>query len=142
MRLAAQAVISTPYWHAAELLSDWTRRYWFHLLTLSAIAKETIALLGDSDVDIKCGASISAWPFHDLDVVSKEYLSSFTHSRAQRQLLGNAWVFAHSMNNHSLSLNYNGALEHLSDSTGMCNMQTSRFPTIPMAIAPTIMPEH
>lgn len=115
-----QAVISTPYWHAAELLSD-GRGVLVPFADSNAIAKETIALLGDSGRRHKMrreayqlGRSMT-W-----DVVSKEYLSSFTHSRAQRQLLGNAWG-VRTLDEQPLALPQLQLehLEHLSDSTGI-----------------------
>jgi glycosyltransferase involved in cell wall biosynthesis len=115
-----QAVISTPYWHAAELLSD-GRGILVPFADSNAIAKETIELLSNNER--RCQMRREA---HQLgrsmtwDQVSKTYLKSFIHSRDQRQPQGNAWG-VRTLDEQPLALPQLQLehLEHLSDSTGI-----------------------
>ncbi|MEO8271802.1 MAG: glycosyltransferase family 4 protein, partial [Aureliella sp.] len=79
-----QAVISTPYWHAAELLAD-GRGVLVPFADSSAIAREIIGLLGDDDRRLAMRAQA-----HRLgrnmtwDRVAQSYLCSFRRARDER----------------------------------------------------------
>ncbi|MGB7346467.1 MAG: glycosyltransferase family 4 protein, partial [Pirellulaceae bacterium] len=79
-----QAVISTPYWHAEELLAD-GRGALVPFADSSAIAREVIGLLGDDERRLAMRAQA-----HDLgrsmtwDHVSQLYVDSFNLARDQR----------------------------------------------------------
>lgn len=87
---AGRAVISTPYWHARELLAD-GRGVLVPVRDAAAIAQAANALLSDEAARAKVGqlarehASGSSWP-----VVAQSYLRSFEHAvqgrRSQRSL--------------------------------------------------------
>lgn len=81
-----QAVISTPYWHAEELLAD-DRGVLVPVADSAAIARAVIGLLGDDQRRLAMreqayilGRSMT-W-----DHVSKQYLDSFDRSRARRKI--------------------------------------------------------
>jgi glycosyltransferase involved in cell wall biosynthesis len=115
-----QAVISTPYWHAAELLGD-GRGILVPFADSAAIARETIELLGDNDR--RCRMRRQAYQLGrsmTWDHVAKDYLSAFGHSRTQRVIQGNAWG-VRTLDEQPLALPQLQLehLEHLSDSTGV-----------------------
>jgi glycosyltransferase involved in cell wall biosynthesis len=77
---AGRAVISTPYWHARELLAD-GRGVLVPVRDAAAIADAAIGLLGDEAARAEVGrraaehALSSSWP-----VVANSYLRSFEHA--------------------------------------------------------------
>ncbi len=115
-----QAVISTPYWHAAELLAD-DRGVIVPFANSEAIATEVVGLLSDDRRRLAMrkrafdiGRSMT-W-----DQVSKLYLKSFQHAREQRQQQGRAWG-VRTLDEQPLALPNLRLehLEHMSDSTGI-----------------------
>ena len=115
-----QAVISTPYWHAEELLAD-GRGVLVPFADSAAIAREIIGLLGDDDRRMamraearRLGRSMT-W-----DHVSESYLASFR--RAQRELSSHRKPLAvRTLDEQPLALPKMQLdhLQHLSDSTGI-----------------------
>ncbi len=115
-----QAVISTPYWHAVELLAD-GRGVLVPFSDSSAIAREVIGLLSDDGrrhamrkEAYELGRSMT-W-----ESISHKYLNSFETSREQRQVSGSTWgvrtLDEQPLELPQLKLDH---LEHLSDSTGI-----------------------
>lgn len=115
-----QAVISTPYWHAEELLAD-DRGVLVPFADSSAIAQAVIGLLGDDDRRMamraeahRLGRSMT-W-----DHVSKLYVESFNRARVERSSPGKR-LAVRTLDEQPLALpKINlGHLQHLSDSTGI-----------------------
>lgn len=115
-----QAVISTPYWHAQELLSE-GRGVLVPFGDSGAIGREITGLLHD---DVRRNAmrhqAYQLGREMTWDRVSQTYLASFLQSREQRRLEGNTWG-VRTLESQPLALP-NLQLEHLknlSDSTGI-----------------------
>ena len=115
-----QAVISTPYWHAEELLAD-GRGVLVPFADSAAIAYEVIGLLSDEDRRLamranafKLGRSMT-W-----DHVSKAYLRSFDQAREER-INRRKPLAVRTLDEQPLALPQMNLehLEHLSDSTGI-----------------------
>ena len=115
-----QAVISTPYWHAEELLAD-GRGVLVPFADSAAIAREIIGLLGDDERRLamraqayKLGRSMT-W-----DHVSESYLSSFRRAQRERSSQQKPWA-VRTLDEQPLALPKMQLdhLEHLSDSTGI-----------------------
>jgi hypothetical protein len=115
-----QAVISTPYWHAEELLAD-GRGVLVPFADSSAIAREVIGLLSDDERRLamrahahKLGRSMT-W-----DNVSKSYLCSFRRAREERSNQCKPLAFR-TLDEQPLALPQMQLdhLKHLSDSTGI-----------------------
>ncbi len=115
-----QAVISTPYWHAAELLAD-GRGVLVPFADSAAIAREVNGLLDDEGrrhamrkQAYLLGRSMT-W-----ESISHKYLNSFETSREQHQVLGSTWG-VRTLDEQPLALPHlkMDHLEHLSDSTGI-----------------------
>jgi len=115
-----QAVISTPYWHAEELLAD-GRGVLVPFADPSAIAREVIALLGDDQRRLAMRAEAQrlgrrmTW-----DHVSGLYVESFNRARDQRSV----WIkplAVRTLDEQPLALPQMQLdhLQHLSDSTGI-----------------------
>lgn len=115
-----QAVISTPYWHAEELLAD-GRGVLVPFADSSAIAREIIGLLGDDDRRLAMRAQA-----HSLgrrmtwDHVANSYLGSFQRSQEehgnQRKPLAVRTLDEQPLALPQMQLDH---LQHLSDSTGI-----------------------
>ncbi|XZE56342.1 glycosyltransferase family 4 protein [Planctomycetaceae bacterium SH139] len=115
-----QAVISTPYWHAEELLAD-GRGVLVPFADSSAIAREVIGLLGDDERRLamrdrahELGRSMT-W-----DHVSQLYLDSFKRARDQNSLSLKP-LAVRTLDEQPLALPHMQLdhLQHLSDSTGV-----------------------
>ncbi|TWT54818.1 GDP-mannose-dependent alpha-(1-6)-phosphatidylinositol monomannoside mannosyltransferase [Rubripirellula amarantea] len=115
-----QAVISTPYWHAEELLAD-GRGTLVPFADSSAIAREVIGLLDDDDRRLamrkqayQLGRSMT-W-----DHVSQLYLDSFNRARSHRtsslKPLAVRTLDEQPLALPQMQLDH---LQHLSDSTGV-----------------------
>ncbi|QDT04907.1 GDP-mannose-dependent alpha-(1-6)-phosphatidylinositol monomannoside mannosyltransferase [Rubripirellula lacrimiformis] len=115
-----QAVISTPYWHAEELLAD-GRGVLVPFADPPAIAREVIGLLADDDRRLamrkqahRLGRSMT-W-----DHVSQSYLASFRQAReehrSQRKPLAVRTLDEQPLALPQMQL---GHLDRLSDSTGI-----------------------
>lgn len=115
-----QAVISTPYWHAAELLAD-GRGALVPFADPPAIAREVVGLLSDDNRRLKMRAQA-----HKLgrsmtwDHVSQLYINSFNRARDQRcaslKPLAVRTLDEQPLALPKMQLNH---LQHLSDSTGV-----------------------
>lgn len=115
-----QAVISTPYWHAEELLAD-GRGVLVPFADPPAIAREVIGLLGDDDRRLamrkqayELGRSMT-W-----EHVSQLYIDSFNHAREQRNSSLKP-LAVRTLDEQPLALPQMQLdhLNHLSDSTGI-----------------------
>lgn len=115
-----QAVISTPYWHAEELLAE-GRGVLVPFADSSAIAREVIGLLGDDDRRLamrarahKLGRAMT-W-----DNVSQSYLGSFSQALEERSAQQKP-LAVRTLDEQPLALPQMqlGHLEHMSDSTGI-----------------------
>ena len=115
-----QAVISTPYWHAEELLAD-GRGVLVPFADSSAIAREVIELLGNDERRLAMrkqahtlGRSMT-W-----DHVSQSYVDCFQRSReehgSQRKPLAVRTLDEQPLALPQMQLDH---LQHLSDSTGI-----------------------
>lgn len=115
-----QAVISTPYWHAEELLAD-GRGVLVPFADSAAIAREVIGLLGDSDRRLAMRAHAHAlgrsmtW-----DQVSQLYLASFRRALQERSSHRKP-LAVRTLDEQPLALPqmHLDHLEHMSDSTGI-----------------------
>lgn len=115
-----QAVISTPYWHAEELLAD-GRGVLVPFADSAAIAREIIGLLGDDNrrMAMRAEARVLGRSM-TWDHVSESYLASFR--RAQRELSSHRKPLAvRTLDEQPLALPKMQLdhLQHLSDSTGI-----------------------
>lgn len=115
-----QAVISTPYWHAEELLAD-SRGVLVPFADSSAIAREIIGLFGDDDRRLAMRAQAHAlgrsmtW-----DHVADSYLESFQRSQDEHEKRRKPSA-VRTLDEQPLALPRMqlGHLQHLSDSTGI-----------------------
>ena len=116
---AGRAVISTPYWHARELLTD-GRGLLVPVRDSAAIAKAAIDLLADDEARHELGrrarehARGSEWP-----VVARSYLQSFeraleTRPRASHSTAG--WPLTRPADLPELNLDH---LQAMTDDTGL-----------------------
>ena len=115
-----QAVISTPYWHAEELLAD-GRGVLVPFADSSSIAREVIGLLGDDQRRLamreqahELGRSMT-W-----DRVAQLYIDSFDRARDQR-ISSLKPLAVRTLDEQPLALPHMQLdhLQHLSDSTGV-----------------------
>lgn len=124
---AGKAVVSTPYWHARELLGD-DRGVLVPPRDSGALASAISALLGDPSRRqalghraAELGRSMS-WP-----VVAKRYLESFekarAHERGVRHALSAGGILPHDL--PELNLDH---LRRLTDSTGLLQHATFAIP--------------
>jgi len=116
---AGRAVISTPYWHAKELLDD-GRGILVPVRDAPAIAEAAIRLLADESQRAAIGARAleyarsSSWP-----VVAGSYLRSFDRAREgqrERRSLPPAWPLAQPADLPELNFDH---LRALTDDTGL-----------------------
>jgi len=116
---AGRAVISTPYWHARELLAD-GRGVLVPVRDAPAIARAASQLLADEPLRTAVGARAleharsSSWP-----VVAGSYLQSFAQAREgqrERRALPTAWPLARPADLPELNLDH---LHALTDDTGL-----------------------
>lgn len=115
-----QAVISTPYWHAAELLAD-GRGVLVPFADSAAIGREVIGLLADDNRRLAMRTQAHAigrsmtW-----DHVSQLYLSSFNRAREERSAQHKP-LAVRTLDEQPLALPKMqlAHLQHLSDSTGI-----------------------
>ncbi len=115
-----QAVISTPYWHAAELLAN-GRGVLVPFADSAAIAREVIGLLRDDNRRLAMrNAAHALGRSMTWDHISKEYVASFLKSREQRQLQGST-LGVRTLDEQPLALPHLQLthLENMSDSTGV-----------------------
>ena len=115
-----QAVISTPYWHAEELLAD-GRGVLVPFADPPAIAREIIELLSDDDRRVAMRAqAYSLGRSMTWDHVSQLYVTSFNDSREQhstsRKPLAVRTLDERPLALPQMQLDH---LQHLSDSTGI-----------------------
>jgi glycosyltransferase involved in cell wall biosynthesis len=116
---AGRAVISTPYWHARELLTE-GRGLLVPVRDAAAIARAAIDLLGDDEARAQLGkrarehARGSEWP-----VVARSYLQSFEHAlegQRRRQRQPSSWPIARPADLPELNLDH---LQAMTDDTGL-----------------------
>ncbi|HYJ09171.1 MAG TPA: glycosyltransferase family 4 protein [Polyangiaceae bacterium] len=116
---AGRAVISTPYWHARELLTE-GRGLLVPVRDAAAIARAAIDLLGDDEARAELGkrarehARGSEWP-----VVARSYLQSFEHAlegQRRRQRQPSSWPIARPADLPELNLDH---LQAMTDDTGL-----------------------
>lgn len=115
-----QAVISTPYWHAEELLAD-GRGVLVPFADSSAIAREVIALLGDDDRRLAMRAqAYELGRSMTWDHVAKLYVEAFNRARDQRSASPKP-LAVRTLDEQPLALPQMQLdhLQHLSDSTGI-----------------------
>jgi hypothetical protein len=138
---AGKAVISTPYWHAAELLSD-QRGVLVPFADAKAIAHEVSGLLRDGTR--RCAMSDTAYKLGRAMVWSHTagiYMDSFEVARRQGAAAPLVSAAANGFGHRpheSPELNL-GHLYHMTDSTGI--FQHASF-TAPKATARTTTPAH
>lgn len=124
---AGRAVISTPYWHARELLTD-GRGLLVPVRDAAAIASAAADLLSNDDARAELGkrarahARASAWP-----VVAQSYLQSFELALdGQRRGQGHrAWPLARPVDLPELNLEH---LQVMTDDTGLIQHATFDVP--------------
>lgn len=118
---AGKAVVSTPYWHAKELLGD-DRGVLVPFNDPGAIAKGVCELLDDPERlerirhDAYAMGREMIWPN-----IAKRYLESFEHARADREITPRAAFADWTLDNRPqalppLKLDH---IEHMSDGTGI-----------------------
>ncbi len=115
-----QAVISTPYWHAEELLAD-GRGVLVPFANPSAIAREIISLLGDDDRRLAMRAqAYKLGRCMTWDHVSFSYLDSFRRAKVERHSQRKPFA-VRTLDEQPLALPQMQLdhLRHLSDSTGI-----------------------
>lgn len=125
---AGRAVISTPYWHARELLTE-GRGVLVPVRDSAAIARAAVDLLGDDDARAQLGrrarehARASEWP-----VVARSYLQTFElalDARRQGQRPRASWPLASPTDLPELNLDH---LQALTDDTGLLQHATFDVP--------------
>lgn len=125
---AGRAVISTPYWHARELLAD-GRGMLVPVRDAGAIAQAANVLLGNELERAAIGrraaerALQSSWP-----VVARSYLQSFEHAlegQRRRRNLPPSWPLAPLADLPELNLSH---LHALTDDTGLIQHATFDVP--------------
>jgi glycosyltransferase involved in cell wall biosynthesis len=125
---AGRAVISTPYWHARELLAD-GRGMLVPVRDAGAIAQAANALLSNDLERAEIGrraaerALLSSWP-----VVARSYLQSFEHAlegQRRRRTLPPSWPLAPVADLPELNLAH---LHALTDDTGLIQHATFDVP--------------
>lgn len=125
---AGRAVVSTPYWHARELLTE-GRGLLVPVRDAPAIARAAGDLLGDDEARARLGqrarehARASEWP-----VVARSYLQSFERALegrrpGQRQHAG--WPLARLADLPEISLEH---LQAMTDDTGLIQHATFDVP--------------
>lgn len=117
---SGQAVISTPYWHAEELLAD-DRGVLVPVADSAAIARAVIGLLGDDQRRLAMRAqAYSLGRSMTWDHVSQLYLDSFNRSRAER-IIQPKPLAVRTLEEQPLALPkmHLDHLQRLSDSTGI-----------------------
>ncbi len=115
-----QAVISTPYWHAEELLAD-DRGVLVPFADSSAIAREVIGLLSDDTRRLAMRAqAYELGRSMTWDHVSQLYIESFNRARVQRTAFLKP-LAVRTLDEQPLALPKMqlGHLQHMSDSTGI-----------------------
>jgi hypothetical protein len=124
---AGRAVISTPYWHARELLAD-GRGLVVPVRDAAAIAEAALQLLGNDVERAAIGARAAAhalgssWP-----VVAKSYLKSFERALEgrQRRSLPPAWPLSAPADLPEVNLDH---LRAMTDDTGLIQHATFDVP--------------
>lgn len=125
---AGRAVISTPYWHARELLTE-GRGLLVPVRDAPAIARAATDLLGDDEARAQLGkrardhARASEWP-----VVARSYLQSFELALEQRrngQRPHASWPLARPADLPEISLEH---LQAMTDDTGLIQHATFDVP--------------
>jgi glycosyltransferase involved in cell wall biosynthesis len=125
---AGRAVISTPYWHARELLAD-GRGLLVPVRDAAAIAKAVSELLGDDAERAAVGlraaehAASSSWP-----LVARSYLRSFERAldgQRRRRTLPPGWPLAPAADLPEVNLNH---LLAMTDDTGLMQHATFDVP--------------
>lgn len=125
---AGRAVISTPYWHARELLAE-GRGLLVPVRDAAAIAAATLRLLGDDAGRAAIGqraaehALQSSWP-----VVAKSYLKSFEHAlegQRRRRTLPAIWPLSAPADLPEVNLDH---LRAMTDDTGVIQHATFDVP--------------
>ncbi|HEY6077865.1 MAG TPA: glycosyltransferase family 4 protein [Polyangiaceae bacterium] len=125
---AGRAVISTPYWHARELLAD-GRGMLVPVRDSAAIAQAADELLSDDAARARIGelaadhARSSSWPN-----VARSYLRSFEQAlegQRQRRTLPQSWELAPPADLPELNLDH---LRLLTDDTGLLQHATFDVP--------------
>jgi glycosyltransferase involved in cell wall biosynthesis len=125
---AGRAVISTPYWHARELLAD-GRGILVPVRDAAAIARGACELLADEPLRKAIGARAyehalgSSWP-----VVARSYLDTFARAREgerQRRPLVSSWPVAQPADLPELNFDH---LRALTDDTGLLQHATFDVP--------------
>ncbi|HYQ14316.1 MAG TPA: glycosyltransferase family 4 protein [Polyangiaceae bacterium] len=125
---AGRAVVSTPYWHARELLAD-GRGLLVPVGDAPAIAKAVNRLLGDDVERAAVGrraaehAAGSSWP-----VVARSYLRSFEHAlegQRRRRTLPASWQLAAPADLPEVNLDH---LRAMTDDTGLIQHATFDVP--------------
>ena len=125
---AGRAVISTPYWHARELLTE-GRGLLVPVRDAPAIARAAVDLLGNDEVRAELGkrahdhARSSEWP-----VVARSYLQSFERalqSQRRAQQAAANWPLPRPLDLPELNLEH---LEVMTDDTGLIQHATFDVP--------------
>jgi glycosyltransferase involved in cell wall biosynthesis len=125
---AGRAVISTPYWHARELLAD-GRGILVPPRDTPAIARAAIELLADENLRKAVGqrayehAMSSSWP-----VVGQSYVESFARAREgqlERRSLPPAWPLTEPADLPELNFDH---LRAMTDDTGLLQHATFDVP--------------
>jgi glycosyltransferase involved in cell wall biosynthesis len=125
---AGRAVISTPYWHARELLTE-GRGLLVPVRDAPAIARAAIDLLGNDEARAQLGsrarehARSSEWP-----VVARSYLQSFERaleSQHREQRAAGSWPLARPADLPELNLEH---LQAMTDDTGLIQHATFDVP--------------
>ncbi|RYZ04467.1 MAG: glycosyltransferase [Myxococcales bacterium] len=125
---AGRAVVSTPYWHARELLAE-GRGVLVPVRDASAIALAVGGLLADEPARLELGrraaehALSSSWP-----VVARSYLQSFDRAldgRRRSRVVPSSWLLVPPADLPELNLDH---LRAMTDDTGMVQHATFDVP--------------